>query len=289
MSLEKELAGVTADAIDSPDDSMDDAADDSAEVVAGSEDVEPGDDAVDEDGEKASRSPENVRRELLRKQAESERRIRQEISQIGELVKAALGAAPQSQKPVQTWDDVPLEQMRAYRGQVPEENRAEFDAILTRREIAETVKSQFSAMTEAEKYQREREQANKRAVDNYPQLKDPASPLYAEVNRRLLSTDKNVLKFNTRIVLNLADEVAGEMGIKPRHINKSRIVPQPASVSGKKPTRESTSDSVIPSAERLDQLAKKLLSGSKVKFDEAAKKRIAERGVAYKAAMEGKE
>jgi hypothetical protein len=286
MSLEEQLSGVIAAGIPAPEDTETDVdLEQSADGVAGNED-DPSSDGEPSDKEdaKGERTIENVRRELLRKQQEEARRTRQELAQLGDLIKSVLGATTPSKKTVQSFDDYSLDELRGMRGQVPAEQLPQFDSIINKREIAETVNEKFSQMSEAEKYQRERERANKRAVEHYPQLKDRFSVLYTEVNRRLSTLDKNYIKYNPRIVLNLTEEVAGEMGIAPRQINRSRQISQPPSVDGKKPATGTAAESVIESDERLNVLAARLGTG-KMKFDEAAMKRIKQRGIDYKKSM----
>lgn len=282
MSLEQELEGVTAPDLGSPDEIIvDDTAVD-AEIVAGSGDDEPGDaeGAQSADG-KASRTPENVRRELLRKQDESERRIRAEISQIGELVRAALGAATAAPKGPQTYDDLSIEQLREMRQTVKPEQKEVFEAYFTERLVADRVHNQVTQMSEAEKYKKERERANQFAVNQYPQLADKFSPLHAEVNRRLAGMDKNYIKYNPRIVLHITQDVANELGLAPRKTATSRNVTRPASVDGSGPANSAKSDTVFESDAKFDSLASKLSVG-RTKFDDAALKRIKERGKLYK-------
>lgn len=279
MSLEQELSGVISHVDSAPEvDTTDETG--ATPAVADNADALTSDDASD--GATSERPVENVRRELLRKQDESERRIREEISRMANLVQATLGALQTGKKSEQpSPSDYTVAQLESMRGQVPEGQLAAFDQLIAEKRIAETVDAKIAQRLQADKYEHERNQMNRRAMERYPQLTDKMSPLYQEVNRRLVALDKDTIRYNSRIVLNLTEDVAGELGIAPRLINKSRQVPKTDSLASRKPADMSPADSVISSDTEFAELARKFGQG-KVKFDEAALKRIRERGVEYK-------
>jgi hypothetical protein len=207
---------------------------------------------------------------------EEENRVtRQLLADVVQLLKNQ-SAATQSKKP-ETLDDLPLDQLETQRGQVPEEKRGEFDAYLTRRRIDEGIKSGLSKVQEEQKYATERKQAAQRAVDLYPQLMVRGTELYNEVNRRLASADPNARKYNPRILLNLAEDVADELGIAPRKVTPRLQSPKaPSSFRGEKPVANVEE----PTAPNFDELARKLAPAMKGrKFDKA---RIAKRTAEYK-------
>jgi len=286
MSLEKELAGVIVSEIESPNNLIDiNSADEAVVGAADDQHSVTSDDAVttkDSDDDKSTERPvENVRRELLRKQTESEQRIMAQVSQLGDMIKTTLGAISPGKKPAQSLDDLTLDELRVMRGQVPEDKKAEFDAYFEDRRIEKSISEKVTRLDEESKYQTERDGANKLAVDKYPQLKDRYSELHQEVNRRLASLDQNRIKYNPRIILNLADDVAGELGIAPRYTNRARTITQPPSTRGTKPMKtEETEQTSLFSDEAFDTLSKRYahtLKGGR-KFDKA---RIKERSKEY--------
>lgn len=285
MSLEKELEGVTAPDVESPDDvTTDDQLEDELEGGAGGEDDASGDDddLEEEGGEKKSRSPENVRRELLRKQSESEQKLmnffNQQFNQLSNLVQTMVGGKSDGQKPgAVDINSMSSDQLMGLRDQVPEEKRAEFDALVIEKKVDEKIATRFSQHQEEEKYKKERTRANQLAVERFPQLLDGTSALALEVDRRLRSMDNNYKRYNTRIVLNTAEDVASELGLKPRHTERARRLTRPASIDATKPTKPGSSNK---STTNLATIAKNL-SGGKIKFDAAAMKRIEERSKLY--------
>jgi len=294
MSLEKELEGVIASGDVSPSDSTDDVTDASAKADAISDgaddlDTQVGDDATDTDGadgDTPARPVENVRREVLRKLSESERRTQTQLEQLGDLIKTMLGGvtAAVGKKPAQTFDDLSLDELRGMRGQVPDDQKTAFESYFEDRRISEAITKKVTQVSEAEKYKAERTKSNQIAVDRYPQLGNRVSEMYKEVNRRLVALDENHRKYNPRIILNLADDVAGELGVTPRQTNRSRGATPPASVRGGKPVaRQESGESVIASEAEYEAIAKRLAPALKrsTADPKTRKERILKRGQEY--------
>jgi hypothetical protein len=283
MSLEQELEGVTNPVIDSPDDHS---ADDNlpTDVNGPDDDV----DAAESEGDGAAPEPkkqdrtiENVRGELLRKLQEESATTRQLLTQVMQLVQA--NAAPVQSKKAATIDDYSIEELEAQRGQLPDEKRAELDTYLIKRRIDEGIRSGLNAVQEEQKYRDERRRANQLAMDRFPQLSNRGSELYAEVNRRLSTLDPNYRKYNPRIVLNLADDVASELGIQARKTNpRLRVTTGPSSIRSERPVAKSEQlENVIDGAEEFDKISKRLQHALKGgKFDRA---KIMKRGEALAA------
>lgn len=281
MSLEKELEGVTASDIPSPEDvnESDEQVDD-LDTDAGDESDQDSDSDGDGADDKPGRTVENVRREVLRKLDESEKRNASLFGQMISLMKSMAESKSEGKKPgAKDVADMSSNELAALRDQVPEDKRAEFDALLVEKRIEERVDQRLTKFQEERKYRDERTRANQLAVERFPQLKDMTSQLALEVDRRLKDMPGEFKRYNTRIVLNTAEDVAAELGIRPRHSERARRVTHPASIGSNKPVKQETTEKT-PSTDNLNKIAKSL-SGGKIKFDEAAMKRIKERAKLY--------
>lgn len=286
MSLEKELEGVTNFGVDSPDDTNDDQVVEEI-LEPGDEDDEPGDTeggaAGDEPGKKPDRPIENVRGELLRKQTEAERRIisqmDQRFAQILDLFKA-FGATSQSKKPAQTFDDLSIQELEVMEGQVPEEQKKAFTDYLVKRKVDAQIAQSVGKVQEEQKYSAERTRANTIAVQRYPDLRNQTSTLFMEVDRRLRKLQAETpeqIKYNPRIVMNIADDVASELGVAPKQTSQTRRMTTRTDRMGDKPVRREEEISVNDA--ELDSIAKKLAPAMKGKgFD---MKRIKDRTKEY--------
>jgi hypothetical protein len=293
-SLFDELKGVTADVGASPDANDDPNAAPVTEPEGAEGAGDPEDQPVDDPAKagKDGRPIENVRRELLRKQHESEERVLERIGDVVELVKSLVGTgtsegkkSAQAPSAATGLDGMTVEQLRAVRGQVPAEQKDAFESYLTERTIAETVDRRMRGVQEEQKFVVERKNATQRAVRAYPDLTKPGSVLAREVDRRLQATDENQVKYNPRIVLNLAEDVASEMGIHPQRSAGTRRVPEFDAGSAGKPVRKATNASdnepnVIASDTEFENIASRLkhaLRGGK-SFD---KDSVMKRGKEY--------
>ncbi len=290
MSLENELEGVTKPVIESPDDHS--ATPDLDPTVDGGpgETNESAESAGASAPEAQGRSLENVRGELLRKLEKSEQSTRELLAENARLLGQMMQmiqtgpAATQSKKP-ESLDDISLSELESQRGQVPEEKRAEFDSYLIRRRIDEGIKTGITKVQEESKYADERRKANQLAVDRFPQLSNRGSELYAEVNRRLSTLDPNFRKYNPRIVLNLTEDIASELGIAPRKVSaRPRITNGPSSIrSDSKPAPHTEQGSSVLGDEEFAKIAKRLGHAMKGrKFDKA---KIMKNTEAYAAAL----
>lgn len=285
MSLEKELEGVTTPEIDSPDDLIDDTDIDSDDSEVSGDDAtaagsEEGTDDESGTQKKQGRTIENVRGELLRKLREENETTRRLLNQVLQTIQSA-PVPTQSKKP-ETLDDLPVETLESQRGQVPEDKRAEFDSYLIKRRIDEGIRNGLTAVQEEQKYGDERRRANQIAVDRYPELSNRGSQFYAEVNRRLAALDPNHRKYNPRIVLNLAEDVASEQGIQPRKVTpRFRSTGAPSSVRSDKPaSSKEAAPNVIGGDKEYDEIAEKLKHAMKGRpFN---KERIMKRAAEYR-------
>lgn len=270
--IEKELEGVTAPEIESPSDLTDDAVQVEESVAA-----EP----ASEEAPKG-RTVENVRGELLRKQAESEAKI---LAELARLATSLTGKTQTANAQPQTFDDMTVEQLRAFRPNVPAERKQDFEDYFAERVLNERVEKKLNQHVEAEKYKTERQRANQLAVDRYPDLVNSASPLRAEVNRRLMALDQNYIKYNPRIVLNITEDVASTLGLTPRVVKGSRTVSQPSSTRGSKPAPNAETQGIL-SDEEYDKIARRLQHAKKGGFN---KERVMARAAEYARFQGGKE
>ncbi len=257
MSLEKELEGVTAPEIESPVDLTDDGEDDG--VLAPTPDGGKVPDVKSDD-----RPVQNVRGELLRKQSESEQRILAQLTQLANTV-ASLANKPTSvASGEKTLDEMSVDELKALKAKVvgnpdiPAEKKAEFEEYYTDRKVADRVNSTLNKFQESEKVGSERKRANQLAVDRYPQLLDRTSEMRLEVTKRLDAMDQNYHKYNPRIVLNIAEDVAGDLGVAPRTVKGARGGSAPSSVNrSQKPTTSKAVEGTMTEAE-YNKIAEKL-------------------------------
>ena len=276
MSLENELEGVTKPVIDSPDDHSATSDDPTVDGSPGETNVTAESEASSA-GETQGRSLENVRGELLRKLEKSEASTKELLAENARLLSQMMQmfqngpAAAQSKKP-ESLDDYSLAELESQRGQVPEEKRPDFDLYLNRRRIDEGIKDGLSKAQNESKYTNEKRKSAQLAVDRYPQLTNRGSELAAEVNRRLIALDPNERKYNPRILLNLTEDVASELGIQPRKVSaRPRITNGPSSIrSDSKPAPHTESGSSVLGDEEFAKIAKRLGHAMKGrKFDKA--------------------
>lgn len=263
MSLDKELEGVTAPEVESPDDLTDEATFAPAEEAA----------AGTETPAKDERPAENVRREVLRKHDE----LKAEVLGLRDLVTQLVSAKTAPASP-QTLDDMSVDQLRDLKLKIPDERKAEFDAYYQERVIDDRLNTKLTKHAETERQAQARKRANQVAVDRYPQLLDRASAFRAEVNRRMATLDPNYIRYNERIVLNIAEDVASEQGLSPRTVKGSRSFGQPGSTRrSEAPVKDGSVQGTMSDAE-YEKIASKLKHAKKGGFD---KTRIMARNKEY--------
>lgn len=280
--LEKELQGVTNIADDSPADGNDNQ--EVEEILEPGDEIdEAGDEDAAEDVEseaKPDRSIKNVRGELLRKQTEAERRILsqmdQRFAQILDLFKT-FGATSQSKKPAQTFDDLSIQELEAMKGQVPDEQKEAFSEYLISRKVDAKISQSVSKVQEDAKYSAERTRANTIAVQRYPDLRNRTTQLFMEVDRRLRAASPEQIKYNPRIVMNIADDVAAELGVAPKQTSQARRMTTRPKDGDNKPVQRNE-ESGVNDAE-LNDIAKKLAPAMKGKSFNM--KRVKERTKEY--------
>jgi hypothetical protein len=180
---------------------------------------EPTDEPAAEEPEDKGRSLDNVRGELLRKQEKDQDRMWGEITslrnEIRELTQSFRAPAPQQTEPKNELDAMSVQQLEGYRGQVPPEQQAAFESYVMYRKSQDDINSRFSMFEHQQRLQQQRDQFNRTAISRFPDLTDLNSEFAREVNNRLQSQDEAIVGNNPRIVLDIANDVAIERGVKP--------------------------------------------------------------------------
>jgi hypothetical protein len=185
-------------------------------------------DASNED-KKEDRSLDNVRGELIRKQE----KLRDELSDLRSEIRgltASLQSKPvkEQQESGNDLDKMPVQQLESLRGQVPEENLADFDRYLIERKVRETVDSKLGDFTKTQSMRLERDKYNAAAKQRYQELNDLSSDFARAVQRKLNELPDELVETNPRVVLDMANEVAVDQGVKPRARREVRGKPASA-------------------------------------------------------------
>jgi hypothetical protein len=173
--------------------------------------------AVDDGKTKDSRSIDNVRGEILRKFGDFQAEVRGTLAEIkGQL---STSAPASSAKPSSLQDQLnqyTADQLEQLRSTLPEDQRSAIDPYIQRKRVKEEVDQRFSAFTESYQTKSERDRFNSMAVARYPDLYNLASDFAREVDARIKQQPESVTKNNPRLVLDIANDVAIERGMKPQ-------------------------------------------------------------------------
>jgi hypothetical protein len=233
------------------------------------------------------RTPENVRGEVLRKMEKFADQMSERLAaleQENERLRSQYGvpaqAQPQTNNPP-TLDDMSIQQLEAARANVPEENRAQFDAYLLDRKVQEKVRTELTAYQSQTERQQAETKFNEQAMNRWPQLRDRTSDLYARADQ-ILATMPNA-DTNPRAVLDAANEAAIELGLSPSTGLQRTTVREPGRlVSGHNQRSGPGADPAVSTAEQkaiADKLRNAMPNGG---FSEDQMKRIAESTQIYK-------
>lgn len=235
--LERELAGVMPESLPADEEVIEE------EVIAESDE---GESEPEPDG----RTIENIHREFDRKFERLEGRLEKLFSQPTQ---------PEPTKPSDKTgnqlDDMPIDQLRKLRTEVPEDRQADFDAYLTQRIVEETVEKRVTALTKEQSRGMARTAANQQAVDRFPELKDKDSEFRAAVQDRLTELGRDYVDGNPRAVLDAANDVAIGMDHRPR-MGVRRPVTRPAT-RGNADVRTKTTEGAL-STEKAQEIADRL-------------------------------
>ena len=221
---------------------------------SGDPDPKPDTDDKDKDKDKDGRDLNNIHREFARKQQEHEERMQGKFEAVMDRLNTSLRAIPQTaSEPVEQdgnqLDKLPLDQLRNMRGQVPEEQKPAFEDYLIERTIKEETSRFKTEFTRSHETQLARRDANQKAMNRYPSLDERSSDFYKAVAREIgFRGGKGYVQANPTAVLDVANEVAQSMGVKPTAASRriSRLSPhQPAARKGNKPVEAANEESTI--------------------------------------------
>lgn len=253
MSLDKELKDVTSDS--SP------------------ADIEPD----NKDG-KDGRTPDEVRGELLRKQERDKREIMERLDSIAGQLSQQLRAAPAptaGNPGADSLDNYSLADLEAMRSKVPEENLPQYEGLLAQKRMGDMERlldTKLQQFTQTQQMRTDRQRFNQTAVDRYPELGDLTSEFAIAVNEQLMKVPADLRERNTRIVLDLANEVAMERGVQPK--SRRQVAGTAPTSSGPAP-QQSDEDEFVNTDEERERLKKfyqsalpKKSDGSPGEFDD---------------------
>lgn len=248
-------------------------------VVKDSEDVDKDSEDVVNEGDKG-RDINNLHREFSRKQEELRERMDRQFSTLmGELTGAIRqgSLAKPDKQGGNTLDEMSIEQLKAMRAQVPEEQTATFDDYLQNRVITEEVDRQVGKFTSSHKSDLARQASNATATQRYPDLNDETSTFWSAVDQELRTRGAGYAQVTPTAVLDVANEIAQRQGVKP-NTSRRRMIAQPAAKRGGKPVAP---DEVSTLTDETYARIRDRLEGAipGVKFD---KKNIQERHKLYK-------
>lgn len=240
------------------------------------------DDSEDQPDEKSERSIENVRGELLRKMQKSNEELLTEIREL-KAEKSQYGAPqmPASTPATpQTLDDLSLDELKAMRTNVPEEQRAAFDTYVEDRRVDERVDQRLNKFQSTTQFKNDEAKYNKMAFDRWPELHKKGSEFYQVVDR-ILSEMPNSDK-NARAVYDAANDAGIELGRQPSGARATRTRPGTGRIAPGRTTRGTSGgdEPALPLSEASESRLAQAMPGGK--FSEKAKKRIAKNSKLYK-------
>lgn len=249
----------------------------------------PGDKSGEGVGSKESggRTVENVHGELTRKLEQQKEYFTGVVSSLEAKIERLLEARstasgePAQSKSANTLDDLSLQDLRNIRPQVPEDQREAFDQYLRDREIKETVQAEVRSAEQIRQYQAAEADANKQAVNRWPDLRDKSSAIYSKTNE-ILARMGDAADNDPRAVLNAANEAGIELGLIPRVVQGPRVTGVRHTAPGGT-NAPAPSDPANVDTERLNEIAGKLGGAFKGgKISDEAMERIRENTAFYR-------
>lgn len=243
-----------------------------------------GEAADGEDGQdgKNERTAENVRGELLRKMQKSNQEMMAELKALREQVStqpAPVAPAPETPSQPQTLDDMTVDQLIQMQPNVPEEQKAAFDAYLMDRKVDAKVDARLSKFQSTTEHQQAEEKHNATAFDRWPQLRNKQSEFYG-ITDQILSEMGPSGESNPRAVLEAANEAGLQLGLAPAS-GVQRTRRKPGNVAPGRSTR-GTSAPEPGQSEAQAEIANRLQNAMPgKKFTKEQLKRIAKRSKMY--------
>lgn len=212
MSLEEELKGVNPVSPPEPEEPTK---------------VEP----PEKEGEGEGRTLDNVRGEFARKFGETDAKLDAVLGRIDAMQADIAGRnQPSPDKPAGTpggnpLDSYSIDQLQAavVNDQVDDATKQSITAYLPVRAARDEATRIGKENRQSDVMVREQEKANQTAVDRYPDLADPATPMHKEVNRILLARGSQPT--NPNAVLDAANEAASRLGVNVTEATRRPRVP----------------------------------------------------------------
>lgn len=276
--LDEAVRSVPADPSTASDEVLETAEDLDVEATAAGD----ADDSDDESGEKKERSAENVRGELLRKMQKSNQELMAELRSLREQINSAPAPAPapaQNQQPT-TLDEMTVEQLEQMAPNVPDEQKAAFNAYLFERKVDAKVDAKLNKFTSTTQQKQLEDKFNKQAFERWPDLRNKSSEFYG-IADRILSEMGPAADSDPRAVLDAANEAGLQLGLTPASgVRRSRR--EPGNVAPGRSTKGTNAPDPGPTEE--DAAIARRLSNAMPgrKFTDAQLKRIAKRTKMYK-------
>lgn len=284
--LKSAMSGVPAD---SPPADSDPNPDSHDQPESGSAAGDPGSTGEGEDG-KSGRTVDNVRGELIRKMEREREYFRGHISSLEAKIDQLSGLlqnSPQSAPPQggNQLDAMTVDQLKAMRDQVPEEQRPAFDQYLADRKLEEAAERKFKALYDRRSYETREQEANREAASRWPELRDPTSDFYA-ITSQILDEYGSNAETNPRAVLDAANEAGLRLGLTPKGApsvggRQGRSGLAPGGSHGK-PSPAKGDDADLPSMESVEDVARRLQDAMPGrKFSKEQLERIRKNTAAY--------
>lgn len=239
-------------------------------------------------GKKGKRNIDNVRGELLRKMEKQQQDLLTELNSLREAMLQANQryGVPANVSPTapKTLDDMSIAELEALRGNVPEDQKATYEAYLQERKIDAKVQDRLNKFEQVTERKTAEQRFNQAALDRWPQLRDRQSEFY-RVTDRILGEMGPLADNNPRAVLDAANEAGLEIGLSPATgvVHRgTRSNPSSSIASGRTKKSAPGNDSST-NMEELRKIADGKLRNAMPggKFTDEQLKRIAERSKFY--------
>jgi len=252
-----------------------------------------GDEAVEgepsEEG-KDGRSLDNVRGEFQRKYEKMERDSQAMLAELRSLREELANARntpspePTRKSEPQTLDEMSVEDLEKMRANVPEEQKAAFEAYLIERKAEARVDAKLSKFQQTQSFKQSEQKANEQAFSRWPELHDKSSKFWQVTNRILQEMGPSADK-NPRAVLDAANEAGLELGTSPQTFRPQVNRREPGGVQSGRTSRPTPrkDDQVDLSSEEHQTIQNRLANAMPGrKFTKEQLARIAKRTKQYK-------
>lgn len=212
-----------------------------------------------------SRTPENIYREVSRKQDKMEadnRKFQEKVFGTLERITENLAKNSAPAEPDNANGDAlskySVTQLKELRAQVPDEKREAFDEYVIERMVQDKIEARMSASEQARDASYTRKDTAQRAVDQFPDLLDTSSEFAKTVDRELRQRGKSYAENNPHALLDVASSVAVKMGIGRRAVTNPRLPVGGHATRRNAAPNKGGADDLTMSRERANDLASRL-------------------------------